>query len=63
MHTETLPASLGCERPWHANCRIRAPYCVVAEDVFICNGSQQALDLLGRILIEPGTRVAIEDPG
>jgi GntR family transcriptional regulator/MocR family aminotransferase len=34
-----------------------------AEDVFICNGSQQALDLLGRILIEPGTRVAIEDPG
>ena len=32
-------------------------------DVFICNGSQQALDLLGRILIEPGTRVAIEDPG
>jgi len=33
------------------------------EDVFICNGSQQALDILGRILIEPGTRVAIEDPG
>lgn len=33
------------------------------DDVFICNGSQQALDLLGRILIEPGTRVAIEDPG
>jgi GntR family transcriptional regulator/MocR family aminotransferase len=32
-------------------------------DVFICNGSQQALDLLGRILIDPGTRVAIEDPG
>jgi GntR family transcriptional regulator/MocR family aminotransferase len=32
-------------------------------DVFICNGSQQALDLLGRILIEPGTKVAIEDPG
>jgi GntR family transcriptional regulator/MocR family aminotransferase len=34
-----------------------------ADDVFICNGSQQALDLLGRILVEPGTRVAIENPG
>ena len=33
------------------------------KDVFICSGAQQALDLLGRILIEPGTRVAIEDPG
>jgi GntR family transcriptional regulator/MocR family aminotransferase len=33
------------------------------DDVFICNGSQQALDLLGRILVQPGTRVAIENPG
>jgi len=34
-----------------------------AGDVFVCNGSQQALDLIGRILVEPGTRVAIENPG
>src|SRR5579862_240894 len=33
------------------------------EDVFICNGSQQALDLLGRILVDRGTEVAIENPG
>lgn len=33
------------------------------DDVFICNGSQQALDLIGRILVEPGTGVAIENPG
>jgi GntR family transcriptional regulator/MocR family aminotransferase len=33
------------------------------DDVFICNGSQQALDLISRVLIEPGMRVAIEDPG
>ena len=26
------------------------------------NGSQQALDLIARVLIEPGDRVAIEDP-
>lgn len=35
-----------------------------AEDVMVTQGAQQALDLLGRVLIEPGrTTVAIEDPG
>ena len=29
----------------------------------IVNGSQQALDLIVRVLIERGDRVAIEDPG
>ncbi|KZB85783.1 PLP-dependent aminotransferase family protein [Amycolatopsis regifaucium] len=33
------------------------------EDVLITQGAQQALDLAGRVLIEPGTRVAVEDPG
>lgn len=33
------------------------------EDVLVCNGAQQALDLLARVLIRPGTRVAMEDPG
>ncbi|RWU23000.1 DNA-binding protein [Pseudomonas alkylphenolica] len=32
-------------------------------DVLVCNGAQQALDLIARILIEPGSRVAMEDPG
>ncbi|MCF7533733.1 PLP-dependent aminotransferase family protein [Pseudomonas petrae] len=35
----------------------------VAEDVVVCNGAQQALDLIARVLIEPGSRVAVEDPG
>ncbi len=30
--------------------------------VIVVNGSQQALDLIARVLIEPGDRVAIEDP-
>jgi len=30
--------------------------------VIVVNGSQQALDLVARVLIEPGDRVAIEDP-
>ncbi|MFK0090280.1 PLP-dependent aminotransferase family protein [Pseudomonas sp. NPDC090755] len=34
-----------------------------SQDVLVCNGAQQALDLLARVLIEPGCRVAMEDPG
>jgi GntR family transcriptional regulator / MocR family aminotransferase len=33
-----------------------------ADDVMVTCGTQHGLDLLGRVLIEPGTRVAIEDP-
>lgn len=34
-----------------------------AEDVLITRGAQQALDLIGRVLIEPGDVVAVEEPG
>ncbi|MBP2321086.1 GntR family transcriptional regulator/MocR family aminotransferase [Kibdelosporangium banguiense] len=34
-----------------------------AEDVLVTNGAQQALDLIARVLLEPGTVVAVEDPG
>lgn len=40
----------------------RGVHCSAA-DVLVCNGAQQALDLIARVLIEPGTRVAMEDPG
>ncbi|MEV8630253.1 PLP-dependent aminotransferase family protein [Streptosporangium sp. NPDC051023] len=33
------------------------------EDVLVTQGAQQALDLVGRVLIEPGDRVAVEEPG
>ncbi|MFW6084008.1 MAG: PLP-dependent aminotransferase family protein [Gemmatimonadota bacterium] len=33
------------------------------DDVVVTNGSQQALDLIGRVLLEPGDAVAVEDPG
>jgi GntR family transcriptional regulator/MocR family aminotransferase len=33
------------------------------EDVIVVNGSQQALDLCARVLLDPGDEVAIEDPG
>ncbi|MEV4597185.1 PLP-dependent aminotransferase family protein [Amycolatopsis sp. NPDC049253] len=34
-----------------------------ADDVLVTQGAQQALDLLCRVLLEPGDRVAMEQPG
>ncbi|MGI5237256.1 PLP-dependent aminotransferase family protein [Dactylosporangium sp. CA-139066] len=34
-----------------------------AEDVLITAGAQQAVDLVGRVLVEPGALVAVEEPG
>jgi GntR family transcriptional regulator/MocR family aminotransferase len=34
----------------------------VADDVTVTNGTQQALDLIARVLLAPGDRVAVEDP-
>lgn len=33
------------------------------EDVIVTSGAQQGLDLVGRVLLEPGAVVAVEDPG
>ena len=33
------------------------------DDVTITNGTQQALDIMARLLLAPGDRVAVEDPG
>jgi 2-aminoadipate transaminase len=35
---------------------------VCREELLLTAGSQQALDLLGRILIDPGSTIAVEDP-
>ncbi len=34
-----------------------------AEQVLVCSGTQQALDLVARLLVEPGDAVWMEDPG
>lgn len=40
----------------------RALHCT-ADDVIVVSGTQQALDIVARILIEPNDVVAVEDPG
>jgi GntR family transcriptional regulator / MocR family aminotransferase len=42
--------------------RARAVNCT-PEQILITNGTQQALDLIMRLLIEPGDTIALEDPG
>ncbi len=34
-----------------------------AEDVVVTNATQQAVDVVARVLLAPGARVAVEDPG
>ena len=34
-----------------------------ADDVVVTNGTQQAVDIVARVLLAPGDRVAVEDPG
>lgn len=36
---------------------------IPVEEILITNGSQQALDLLGKVLIDPGDEIIIEAPG
>ncbi|GGV29038.1 GntR family transcriptional regulator [Actinomadura cremea] len=36
---------------------------VTASDVLVTNGSQQAMQLAARVLLRPGDRVAVENPG
>ncbi|MGA6166680.1 PLP-dependent aminotransferase family protein [Amycolatopsis magusensis] len=33
------------------------------DEVVVTSGAQQALDLIGRVVLRPGDRVAVEDPG
>jgi GntR family transcriptional regulator / MocR family aminotransferase len=43
-------------------CRSRAVQCT-SEQILITNGTQQALDLIMRLLINPGEGIALEEPG
>jgi 2-aminoadipate transaminase len=41
---------------------LRSDFVAASDDIIVTNGCQQAVDLLRRALVKPGTRVAIEEP-
>lgn len=49
-------------RDWVAARMTREGLPITAENVLITTGSQQALDLLGKVFIDPGSRVLVESP-
>jgi 2-aminoadipate transaminase len=49
-------------REWVARRHSRDGVTIRASQVLITTGSQQALDLLGKVLIDPGSRVLVETP-
>jgi 2-aminoadipate transaminase len=49
-------------RQWIADQYNAAGLSVTVDQILITTGSQQALDMLGKVLIDPGDRVIVEDP-
>jgi 2-aminoadipate transaminase len=49
-------------RDWIAQQFSRPGFQVKRENVLITSGAQQALDLVGRVVLDPGNRVAVENP-
>jgi 2-aminoadipate transaminase len=56
--TEGLPAL----RDWLASRASRPGFRVNPDNVLIVTGSQQAIDLLGKVFLDPGDRVLVENP-
>ncbi|MCI6966809.1 PLP-dependent aminotransferase family protein [bacterium] len=46
-----------------ARCNEKYGLCVTAADILITTGSQQALDLIAKITLDPGDGVIVEEPG
>jgi 2-aminoadipate transaminase len=49
-------------REWIARRHSTPAVAIDSADVLVTTGSQQALDLLGKVLIDPGSRVLVETP-
>jgi 2-aminoadipate transaminase len=49
-------------RQWIADQYNSAGLSIVPEQILITTGSQQGLDLLAKVLIDPGDRIVVEDP-
>src|ERR1700722_14330907 len=49
-------------RQWIAGQYAAQGLAVTAEQILITTGSQQGLDLIGKVLMDPGDRVVVENP-
>ena len=56
--TPTRPGTRRCARRSPATSGVAAAVRAGADDVLVTNGAQQALDLIGRVLLEPGRRAS-----
>lgn len=60
---EASAGSLGLRQAIADHIAITRSVKVTTEDLLITSGTQQALDIVTRMLVEPGDVVAVEDPG
>ena len=61
--TATRPAFARCARPSPTTCRRRAGTRCSADQVLIVAGAQQGFELICRLLLDPGDRAWMEEPG
>ena len=59
----TIKGILPLRKKIAARCRKEMNFNVSEENVFITNGSQECFDLVGKMFIDKGDAVAVDDPG
>jgi 2-aminoadipate transaminase len=59
----TIKGILPLRKMIAARCRKEMSFSVSEENIFVINGSQECFDLIGKMFIDKGDRMAVDDPG